>query len=147
MYICISVPRLEPMRRPRFLALVPKRPRVASPGFELKTKVFFGCPPDTIWARLEPMRHPRFLALVPKRPRMVSPGFELKTKVFLVALLVPSGLGLSQCGAQDFWLWCQSDPEWPPQDSNSRLRSFWLPFWYHLGYCPDNLSGRLMPVG
>ena len=28
------------MRRPRFLALVPKRPRVASPGFELKTKVF-----------------------------------------------------------------------------------------------------------
>ena len=24
--------------------------------------------------------------------------------------------------------------EWPPQDSNSRLRSFWLPSWYHLGY-------------
>ena len=45
----------------------------------------------------------------------------------------------SQCGARDFWLWCQSDPEWPPQDSNSRLRSFWLPSWYHLGYMGTSL--------
>ena len=25
---------------------------------------------------------------------------------------------LSGIGPEYFWLWCQSDPEWPPQDSN-----------------------------
>ena len=32
----------------------------------------------------------------------------------------------------NFWLWCQSIPEWPPQDSNSKPRPLWLPSWYHL---------------
>ena len=27
--------------------------------------------------------------------------------------------------------------EWPSQDLNSRSRSFWLPSWYHLGYCSN----------
>ena len=32
----------------------------------------------------------------------------------------------------NFWFWCQSDPEWPPQDSNSKRRSLLFPPWHHL---------------
>ena len=32
----------------------------------------------------------------------------------------------------NFWFWCQSDSEWPPQDSNSKLRSLLFPSWHHL---------------
>ena len=32
----------------------------------------------------------------------------------------------------DAFVLVQSDPEWPPQDSNSRPRPLLLPSWYHL---------------
>ena len=32
--------------------------------------------------------------------------------------LVGTSFVLSGIGPEYFWLWCQSNPEWPPQDSN-----------------------------